>query len=194
VLTFLQVVDLARVFPPELPILGVKGSFLYRLLRPEFVKEYPVPLSSDAFSSWGKIEPENNQEIARATEALVREVIPQFISSGELSLAKDADVKEKLHKRGINLRYCALILSKCTQPASKQVLAIQIIARSFRALLEGGMRQLKSRLDDSYKELVANYFTLLFGQTEEAKTFWEGDLNADMQKRFLYMKGARVCD
>ncbi len=30
----------------------IKGSFLYRLLRPELVRANHVPLSSDAFSKW----------------------------------------------------------------------------------------------------------------------------------------------
>eukprot|EP01104_Vermistella_antarctica_P017669 TRINITY_DN6304_c0_g1_i1.p1 TRINITY_DN6304_c0_g1~~TRINITY_DN6304_c0_g1_i1.p1 ORF type:complete len:349 (+),score=96.83 TRINITY_DN6304_c0_g1_i1:233-1279(+) len=41
------VLDVARTFPPATPTPGVKGSFLYRLLRPELVKNNPTPLCSD---------------------------------------------------------------------------------------------------------------------------------------------------
>jgi len=48
------VLDFGRVFPPEAPESRTDRGVFYRLLRPEFVASYPVPLSSDAFSGWGK--------------------------------------------------------------------------------------------------------------------------------------------
>jgi hypothetical protein len=42
-------------------------SFLYRLLRPEFVREYDRPLSSDAFSKFGEDDHQaHNQEVGSA--------------------------------------------------------------------------------------------------------------------------------
>ncbi len=46
----LYLVDLSRLYPPEEPKKGIQGAHLFRLLRPEFVKEYEKPLCSDAFS------------------------------------------------------------------------------------------------------------------------------------------------
>lgn len=46
------ILDTARVSPPLVPDRSKKGSFLYRLMRPEFVSSYGVPLSSDAFSGF----------------------------------------------------------------------------------------------------------------------------------------------
>jgi hypothetical protein len=34
-------------------VCSIRCGHLYRLLRPELVKQNPVPLSSDAFSRWG---------------------------------------------------------------------------------------------------------------------------------------------
>ncbi len=48
--THAAVLDTARVFPPTTPVPELRGSFLYRLMRPEFVKNYRTPLCSDAFS------------------------------------------------------------------------------------------------------------------------------------------------
>jgi hypothetical protein len=39
------VLDTARMFPPLRPDKTKRGSFLYRLMRPEFVKSYSKPLS-----------------------------------------------------------------------------------------------------------------------------------------------------
>ena len=73
------ILDTARLFPPSIPVAGLKGCHLYRLLRPELVKNNPVPLCSDAYSTW---EIENivsyNEDIAEATHRLENEVIPDF--------------------------------------------------------------------------------------------------------------------
>ena len=47
------VVDTARLFPPRTPTPGARGCILYRLLRPELVRKFGRPLSSDAFSRVG---------------------------------------------------------------------------------------------------------------------------------------------
>lgn len=47
--------DFQRLMPPEWPIEKGSPAHLFRLLRPEFVKSYPIPLSSDAASSFAKV-------------------------------------------------------------------------------------------------------------------------------------------
>lgn len=42
-------IDFARVFPPQTPD-KTFGCVWYKLLRPEFVGKYKLPLSSDAFT------------------------------------------------------------------------------------------------------------------------------------------------
>lgn len=72
------ILDAARLFPPCIPVAGLRGCHLYRLFRPEFVKNNPVPLCSDAYSTW-EVEDIvlHNQDIANATHRLENEVIPQ---------------------------------------------------------------------------------------------------------------------
>jgi hypothetical protein len=48
----MYIVDTARLFCAETPN-GRKGAAFYRLLRPEFVRTYKIPLSSDCFTGWG---------------------------------------------------------------------------------------------------------------------------------------------
>jgi len=57
--------DTARLFPPEAPLKNAPPtSFLYRLLRPEFLREYELPLSSDAFTRFGEDNAqEHNEEV-----------------------------------------------------------------------------------------------------------------------------------
>jgi Clustered mitochondria/Phorbol esters/diacylglycerol binding domain (C1 domain) len=63
--------DFSRVFPPECPEFypGVKGSVFYQQLRPEFVRRWHVPLSSDAFTNFGAVgKIEHNAEVAAASD------------------------------------------------------------------------------------------------------------------------------
>jgi hypothetical protein len=72
------VLDSARLFPPAVPVLGLKGCHLYRLLRPELVRHNNIPLCSDAYSNWN-IEDKLlfNDHIAEATQKLETQIIPK---------------------------------------------------------------------------------------------------------------------
>jgi tetratricopeptide (TPR) repeat protein len=78
--------DLARTFPPELPLDEERASwppnaFLYRLLRPELVKKSSVPLSSDAGNVVQRSDPNwrNLFRDVRAIKSYLRkDVIPIF--------------------------------------------------------------------------------------------------------------------
>jgi hypothetical protein len=37
------------------------GEIYHKMMRAEFVTEYSVPLSSDAFAAWGKYDPDYKQ-------------------------------------------------------------------------------------------------------------------------------------
>jgi serine/threonine protein kinase len=77
----LYCIDTARLFPPVTPLRGARSSYLYWLMRPEFVRHNPVPLSSDAFSPFGKRDEraiEHDQAARAATNRLETDVIAQF--------------------------------------------------------------------------------------------------------------------
>ena len=65
------------MFPPEEPIKSIRGGYLYRLLRPEFVKTFPRALSSDAFSRFS-VDPVSNNEVTQATQYLKLILIPKL--------------------------------------------------------------------------------------------------------------------
>jgi hypothetical protein len=66
--------------PPVLPDLRYKNGHLYYLFRREFVRKYPIPLCSDAFSGFvqkDKRMHEYNSEVKKATQYLLESVIPK---------------------------------------------------------------------------------------------------------------------
>jgi hypothetical protein len=51
------------MFPPTVPD-GTPSSYLFKLLRPEFVKKYSQPLCSDSFSNFIKNHnPESHNKV-----------------------------------------------------------------------------------------------------------------------------------
>eukprot|EP00026_Physarum_polycephalum_P001843 Phypoly_transcript_01846.p1 GENE.Phypoly_transcript_01846~~Phypoly_transcript_01846.p1 ORF type:complete len:502 (+),score=60.52 Phypoly_transcript_01846:73-1578(+) len=85
--------DFARLFPPEAPVLisNHKNAHLYRLLRPELVRRFEVPLSSDAFTLFGKRGAGiHNKEVRQATESLLNECIPHF--AGVLDFQENPEI------------------------------------------------------------------------------------------------------
>jgi hypothetical protein len=103
--------------PPETPDPNLAGRpKLYRLLRPEFVRDNACPLSSDAFCKVTVRDAEkNNNEIIEATKRLISDVIPEFTQSlkkkniRQKLLNYETDITFELHKRGINCRFLGLI-------------------------------------------------------------------------------------
>ncbi|KAL6050938.1 Clu domain-containing protein [Balamuthia mandrillaris] len=103
------VIDLARAFPPETPDPMVPRGHLYRLLRPEFVANYPLPLSSDAFSGFGasheKERKENEQEVSDATDYLYSVLVPKFARWLDKQFAPSPYDANKKQKGKMKLRY-----------------------------------------------------------------------------------------
>lgn len=82
----LYAVDLARLLPPENPTVDPQThevkeprSVYYKLLRPELVGQSPVPLCSDTFTGWDKMDPNSEQhqsDIRKLTDSLKTQIIP----------------------------------------------------------------------------------------------------------------------
>ena len=121
--------DFARYCPPEPPKPEIKGSNLFRLLRPEFVKKYKSPLSADGFSNIGYHDNIiHNQEIREAYNYLLTDVIKesasqidQFISSLSSINLYDitTEIVSLLHKNGVNVRYMGLVRNALTSNDGK---------------------------------------------------------------------------
>ncbi|EFA79915.1 hypothetical protein PPL_06735 [Heterostelium album PN500] len=157
------VVDTARLFPPETPILGITGGHLYRLFRPEFVKRYETQLCADAFAAFNVVDQEPlNDEAMKANNYLIQEYIPMFLKNFVHSELKKLDIKALLHKKGVNLRYLGLILQQLTQFADiddlnryrlQGLITVEMLARLMRFILFSEMRSINSPDDRPHLEI-----------------------------------------
>jgi len=107
--------DMARVFPPAAPLYqDAPSSIFYRMLRPEFVKKFNLPLSSDALSNWqasDSNEKEMNNHVINATryiEQSVTEFAYYLVTNDQIS-KKFIDVALERDKRPVfNAVPCSL--------------------------------------------------------------------------------------
>ena len=125
------VIDFARLFPPTAEK-GVRDTYIYKLFRPEFIKNYPIALSSDAYSPFGKNNQlEHNKEVRVATNYLIENVIPDFADQLE-NLTYEIDVESQLtelvHRAGINIRYLGFI-RRFLQQYLQSVVLLEMVAR-----------------------------------------------------------------
>lgn len=171
------VIDYGRVFPPEAPTKKGREVF-YNLLRPEFVRCYPTPLSSDAFTGFGyhhnKI---HNTEVRGATMHLYDTVIPEFAASKELQELVNIDyfsdefrLTERLHSSGINCRHLGRVRAALPEKATtlRDLLLTEMAARTLTAIMRQLLREEMKKTtiaarEEPYKKLSLKVFNACLG-------------------------------
>lgn len=176
------VLDTARVFPPTTPVPELRGSFLYRLMRPEFVKNYRTPLCSDAFSRWGNdpsdpsVLREHNVEIREATNAIVEKAVPAFAKRFEdffrrIYRGQDGSSSEMwrtapdysrymvidMHRAGINVRYMGHLRKHTTNTLLNQWLLMEMASRVLKNRMRELMRQVLSAEEKDLRDVIATF-------------------------------------
>lgn len=186
--------DFARLFPPEAPILGSKrkNEHLYCLLRPELVKKFDVPLSSDAFTLFGKRGAGvHNKEVRMATERLINVVIPRF--AGILDFQEDPHdwpkhpnhyrikiteekLPEILHREGINIRHLGRVRAKVVTKRWRDALLVEILGRVIKNVIREKLRLQMETLKHPglvpYLQTILEYLNLVFGNSAASTTYW----------------------
>lgn len=197
------ILDSARLFPPETP--SGRGTFLYRLLRPEFVASYKTPLCSDAFSRFLQYDPNreiHNQEVKEATEYLQKQVVSSFASwlENNYPLQKDGKPKKEaelvsltteMHKRGLNMRLLGAVFDILPKESHwRDRLANEMVLRiakgTIRVLWRKVMEKIQIRLSEPYVVLVVNFMNLLLGSSASSRKFWTTELLKSIKKSFFY--------
>eukprot|EP01114_Cavostelium_apophysatum_P005961 TRINITY_DN1714_c0_g1_i2.p1 TRINITY_DN1714_c0_g1~~TRINITY_DN1714_c0_g1_i2.p1 ORF type:complete len:511 (-),score=123.93 TRINITY_DN1714_c0_g1_i2:421-1953(-) len=193
--------DFSRTFPPEAPIRNCKNAHLSRLLRPEFVRNYPITsLCSDAFSGFIRgFHEEVNSEVIIATNHLLQVLIPKWSQGELLHLIKTSlqegrgdsfRLTEAIHRVGINCRYLGLVRSHVpkSEKDCRYLILVEILARciknNMRLKLREKVKHLKKPLEEPYRRVVINYLNLVFGNCEDSDRYWNTHLKDDVKRNF----------
>ena len=129
------------------------ATHLYNLFRSSFLKDVPYPLSSDAFSGFGRINcRENNEQVRQATR-LLKERIRKFaddLNTQKVLFSSPANLIEVMHDRGINCRHLAM-LRGCIKSSTKKspflnttvtkVLFTECVFRTLKSMLRMELRK-----------------------------------------------------
>jgi hypothetical protein len=183
-----------RLYGDIIIIPGLTGAHLYNLLRPEYVCNYSdktgevdqskgkrIPLSSDAFSYFGRYNAaENNKEVREASTTLTTTVIKQFSES----LVKEspfggAELIQRLHEAGINCRMLgkvrSFVLSASKEKSSTRyvscLLFTQMAARVFKNVIRAKLRGFRradrlsqAALQREMKRIIVTELNYILGQ------------------------------
>lgn len=168
-------IDLSRTFPP-CPPQGKTAAHLYKLFRPEFVKMYKVPLCSDGFSRFCDDEKElryHNKELKTAYAHLFNVTMPNFAAVFDklvdcvikLNFVTFQNMKFNIarvcHQNGINLRFLGHFQSHCKNKNAKNILSIEMIARTIKRMVRlewrNTMKQQKFPLETPYIDSFINF-------------------------------------
>jgi len=199
------VIDLSRVFPPETPDISTKGSFMFRLLRPELVAKYPVPLSSDAFTYFGRHgrRAQHDAEVTRATEWLREQVIPQAAleisarfesvmahSATGLQRSDPAWLVSQVHQEGINLRYLGHLYGHMTNEHLRVVALTEMCARVLKHIVRSDMRAVTCSGEDALRRAILDSFNRIFGDSLDTYYLWDVTLLERLRADFGFSPNA----
>jgi hypothetical protein len=170
-------------------IYGFQGRFLYNQLRPEFVKRYSKPLSSDAFSGFGKHDAkEHNFEIVEATKYLRDNVIRGFadkLLSGELVASSGSSIVDLMHQHGINTRYLGLLLNYCSDDSRLSgTIMTEMVARTLKNFMKRKLRMMKTREDAHCQKIIVKYLNIALGNSPHSELFWNKLIYLLMEMKF----------
>lgn len=185
----LYVVDFARVFPPEMPRISsqnaerYRGAHLYRLLRPELVKQFPGgALSSDAFSGFGGINVSANRMVKDATLHLFNHVIPAFAKRMDKSslLAHPEEflqsLSNMLHRDGINVRFLGKVRHCASDGTLRSILLAEMVARTVKHHLWTSFRNMQATQmlpsEEPYRKVALENLNMLLDQGAEGRDYW----------------------
>ncbi|KAL6067106.1 Clu domain-containing protein [Balamuthia mandrillaris] len=157
---------------------GTKLQNFYYLLRPELVRQSPTPLSSDAFSNFGKNRREEHEaEILALTRKLREEVIPTFarwINQNPHKVVSGLHLPHLMHKHGINLRYLGRLYGLMKRERLKyNCVGFQMIARLLKNQLRAKLREKSVNSEAQYQRVIVNFFNMVFGEDKTSQDFWE---------------------
>ena len=191
------ILDFARAFPPEAPPIDRKQydprAVFYKLLRPELVRSNDKALSSDAFTTWGMLDPkfkQYNGDVLQATCKLLYKIIPQFAKRLDEQFSEiSGKLITEIHREGINVRHLGQIRQHSTTSESKELLFMEMIVRciknQLRHRMRYTMREVQGLSQEPFKSVVIKTFNLILEKNQKplVDEFWEM-IKEDMVRKY----------
>jgi ribosomal protein S17 len=212
--------DYARLMPPETPLPDEEGNMdgrgvFFRMLRPELVRGFRVPLSSDTFTGWGMYDDNRvayEMDVREATDRMTEECIPelaeeisQLYQEGlcdglSITPAKMQEIVEQLnlvarmHSRGVNLRHLGRLRQRVDSERGHRLILSMALSRAFKSKLRKRMRYSVQNQkhtgvssESACKDVVLHFFNSVLGHTDESDRFWRVSIKKTLKKKFPFI-------
>ncbi len=189
----LYLLDFARTFPPEYFTSSSweKSCNLYKQLRPELVKSWYRPLSSDALSAFGKSDRVvHDMEVKEATEHLVHVVIPAHARwLNENPPETLGALITGMHMKGINVRYLGHLRTHLLENESISLMCLhEMIARRQKStvtvLLREIAKQQSTVVEEPLRAASAKFFNLVIGNSAKSEGYWKETVKTGVLSKF----------
>lgn len=174
--------------PALLVLRGRKGAQLFNLLRYETVKQSPVPLSSDAFTPFGKHSRDiHNDEVENAFYHILSDIIPKFLKESQLFPHAAGALKAMQHA-GINTRMIGFLRSSILDTHQNAValrawILNEMIVRVTKNYLRSKLRSATSKLEP-IEPIIIERVNLLLGSSTSSNHFWATEMKAQIVNKF----------
>lgn len=129
---YIYLYKLGNVFPVDHHSLRHSVDFSLRL-RPEFLKLYKAKLSPDSFISIHSDSKKHEIFLITACKYLRNTQVPKLVKDLDclkISAIDSESLTQTVHRYGVNLRYLGLIADLTTLPHIRQIVVIEILART----------------------------------------------------------------
>lgn len=200
--------DFSRAMPPEAPrpkAQRTKNEHLFRLLRPEFVINYNVPLCPDAFSNMIYFDPNRKQHeenIREATHFLIEHVIPRYAVQLVETVAEhdgrgavdQFQLNQHLHASGINVRHLGHVASEVRKlnvpyaALTGRLVLVELCSRVLKVHLRNKLRATmelyRVPLEQPYLEVAVEFLNTVFGTSVASEEFWDTTVRKDVLDKF----------
>lgn len=165
--------DYARLMPSQAPIPSEDGKWdgrgvFYQMLRPEFVRSYSTPLSSDVFTGWSMYDTErekSEREVIAATQVMINERIPALaadLDAFDTSVLSEiyarrvseeldpiriiqflnlVNLESRMHCAGINCRHMGRLRQLVHNKAMRSYILCAAVSRALKHKLRNRMRR-----------------------------------------------------
>ncbi|ELR12268.1 uncharacterized protein ACA1_372570 [Acanthamoeba castellanii str. Neff] len=146
-------------------LLDGRGVF-FRMLRPELVRSFRVPLSSDTFTGWGMYDDNRTEyelDVREATNLVIEERIP--------ALAEEID-QLKMHSRGVNLRHLGRLRQQMRSDRDGRLIFSIALSRAFKSKLRERMRNSVQNQKHS---------------ASESDHFWQRGIKRTLKQKFPFL-------
>jgi hypothetical protein len=179
--------DAARLMPPVRPHPNRVNAIFFELFRPEFLLWNNEPLSSDAYSRFGRGDAHALEAVNRATLRLLKERIPELARSLTPNACAAAVVSQTFHSYGVNMRYLGAVRGLVSEAEAevRQLLLDEMLIRVLKHWLLDELRSLVEQLCSPTLTPLLTRMRDMFQRLVSDGKLWCGDGNGSVKERLL---------